>query len=244
MKHFIALVSAALLSLGLMAQTILFESTIDSVMKRTREYKLTGVNVDKYAAFFYETGSFIPDNTNLSRNEKLEWGRSFSCGYTFKKDLAPMTSVVIGGGYFRRTQRLNSDYPNNAFERDSSWTRAKFSSNATNAQVRIRKYLLKHGTQASSYLELAFEGYYFFNSKYAGVKKLEQLKLKRIEIDPSGFNSIQYSSSLKISFSNLALGLRYFPNSLFSSGKYIDENYGQWNFFFAVELPGDNRKSK
>ena len=93
-------------------QTILFESTIDSVMKRTRDYRLEGVNVDNYSSFYYEIGNFIPNNKDLSKKQKLDLGRSFSCGYTFKKDLAEMTSIVYGVGYYRRTQRLNSNYPN------------------------------------------------------------------------------------------------------------------------------------
>jgi len=203
-------------------QTILFESTIDSVMKRTREYRLEGVNIDNYSSFYYEIGNFIPNNRQLSKNQKLELGRSFSCGFTFKKDIAPMSSLVFGTSYYRRTQRLNSDYPIRSFEPDSAWTRAKYSSNAFNAQIRVRKYLIKHGSQTNSYLEFAVEGYYFINARYVGVKKLDNLKLKRIEENPAGFNKLQYSTSLKISFSTLALGVRYFPSELFSSGKYVN----------------------
>jgi hypothetical protein len=244
MKNVIAIFIAALLSLGLSAQTILFESTIDSVMKRTRDYKLTGVNIDNYSSYYYEIGSFIPNNKHLAKNEKLELGRSFSFGYTFKKDIAEMSSVVFGASYFRRTQRLNSDYPVQSFEPDSSWNRAKYSSNAVNAQIRLRKYLIKHGNQTNSYLEFALEGYYFLNARFLGVKKLEDLKLKRIEENPAGFNKLQYSTSLKISFSTLALGVRYFPSELFSSGKYVAEDYGNWSFYFTVNLPGTNSKKK
>ena len=225
-------------------QTILFESTIDSVMKRTREYRLEGVNIDNYSSFYYEIGNFIPNNRHLSKNQKLELGRSFSCGFTFKKDIAPMSSLVFGTSYYRRTQRLNSDYPVRSFEPDSAWTRAKYSSNAFNAQIRVRKYLIKHGSQTNSYLEFAVEGYYFINARYVGVKKLDNLKLKRIEENPAGFNKLQYSTSLKISFSTLALGLRYFPNEIFSSGKYVNEDYGKWSIYFTVNLPGANSKKK
>jgi hypothetical protein len=225
-------------------QTILFESTIDSVMKRTREYRLEGVNIDNYSSFYYEIGNFIPNNRHLSKNQKLELGRSFSCGFTFKKDIAPMSSLVFGTSYYRRTQRLNSDYPVQSFEPDSAWTRAKYSSNAFNAQIRVRKYLIKHGSQTNSYLEFAVEGYYFINARYVGVKKLDNLKLKRIEENPAGFNKLQYSSSLKISFSTLALGVRYFPSELFSSGKYVNEDYGKWSIYFTVNLPGANSKKK
>lgn len=244
MKNVVTIVMAALLSLGLSAQTILFESTVDSVMKRTRNYKLTGVNLDNYSAYYYEIGNFIPNNKRLSKNEKLELGRSFSFGYTFKKDVARMTSLVFGAGYYRRTQRLNSNYPVNSFEPDSSWNRAKFSSNAVNGQLRLRKYIIKHGTQTNSYVEWTAELYYFMNSRYIGVKKIDNLKLKRIEYNPSGFNTWQYASSLKISFSTLALGLRYFPKPLFSSGKYLAEDYGNWSFYFTVNLPGTNSKKK
>lgn len=225
-------------------QTILFESTIDSVMKRTRDYKLEGVNIDNYTSFYYEIGNFIPNNRHLSKNQKLELGRSFSCGFTFKKDIAPMSSIVFGTSYYRRTQRLNSDYPVRSFEPDSAWTRAKYSSNAFNAQIRLRKYLIKHGSQTNSYLEFALEGYYFLNARFLGVKKLENLKLKRIEENPAGFNKLQYSTSLKISFSTLALGVRYFPSELFSSGKYANEDYGNWSIYFTVNLPGANSKKK
>lgn len=244
MKRSVLLTFICCLPLFGMSQTILFESTVDSVMKRTRDYKLTGVNIDNYSSFYYEFGSFFPNNKHLAKNEKLLWGRSFSFGYTFKKDLTKMSSIVFGTGYYRRTQRLNSDYPIHSFEPDSTWNRAKYSSNAANAQVRFRKYLLKHGSQANSYLEWALEGYYFFNSRYVGVKKIEDLKLKRIENNPHGFNAIQYASSLKISFSTLAVGIRYFPNPLFSSGKYKNEEYGKWSFYFTVNLPGSNRKKK
>lgn len=155
-----------------------------------------------------------------------------------------MTSLVFGAGYYRRTQRLNSNYPINSFEPDSSWNRAKFSSNAVNGQLRLRKYIIKHGTQTNSYVEWAAEIYYFMNSRYIGVKKIDNLKLKRIEYNPSGFNTWQYASSLKISFSTLALGLRYFPKPLFSSGKYLAEDYGNWSFYFTVNLPGTNSKKK
>ena len=225
-------------------QTILFESTIDSVMKRTRDYRLEGVNIDNYSSFYYEIGNFIPNNKHLSKKEKLELGRSFSCGYTFKKDLAEMSSIVFGVGYYRRTQRLNSNYPNRSFEPDSAWDRAKYSSNAFNAQIRLRKYLLKHGSQTNSYVEWAIEGYYFFNARYLGVKKFDDIKLKRIENNPAGLNKLQYASSLKISFSTLALGVRYFPNEIFSGGKYKNEDYGNWSIYFTVNLPGDNRKKK
>lgn len=225
-------------------QTILFESTIDSVMKRTRDYRLEGVNIDNYSSFYYEIGNFIPNNKDLSKKEKLELGRSFACGYTFKKDIADMSSIVFGAGYYRRTQRLNSNYPNRSFEPDSSWDRAKYSSNAFNAQIRLRKYILKQGSQTNSYVEWAIEGYYFFNARYLGVKKLDDLKLKRIENNPSGFNTLQYASSLKISFSTLAIGVRYFPKEIFSGGKYINEDYGNWSFYFTVNLPGSNKKKK
>lgn len=225
-------------------QTILFESTVDSVMKRTRDYRLEGVNIDNYTSFYYEIGNFIPNNKYLSKNEKLELGKSFSCGYTFKKDLAPMSSIVFGASYYRRTQRLNSNYPNRSFEPDSAWDRAKYSSNAFNAQIRFRKYIIKHGSQTNSYLEFAVEGYYFFDARYLGVKKIDDLKLKRIEENPAGFNKLQYASSLKISFSTLALGVRYFPTELFSSGKYVNENYGNWCIYFTVNLPGANSKKK
>jgi hypothetical protein len=225
-------------------QTILFESTIDSVMKRTRDYRLEGVNIDNYSSFYYEIGNFIPNNKHLSKKEKLELGRSFSCGYTYKKDLAEMSSIVFGVGYYRRTQRLNSNYPNRSFEPDSSWDRAKYSSNAFNAQIRLRKYILKQGSQTNSYLEWALEGYYFLNARYLGVKKFDDIKLKRIENNPAGFNKLQYASSLKISFSTLALGVRYFPNEIFSDGKYKNEDYGNWSIYFTVNLPGDNRKKK
>ena len=47
-----------LLALGITihatGQTIQFESTIDSVMKRTRYYRLEGVNIDNYSSFYYE----------------------------------------------------------------------------------------------------------------------------------------------------------------------------------------------
>ncbi len=225
-------------------QTILFESTIDSVMKRTREYRLEGVNIDNYSAFYYEIGNFIPNNQHLSKNQKLELGRSFSCGFTFKKDIAPMSSLVFGTSYYRRTQRLNSNYPVQSFEPDSTWNRAKYSSNAVNAQIRLRKYLIKHGNQTNSYLEWAVEGFYFLNSRYVGVRKIDDLKLKRIENNPNGFNQWQYASSIKISFSTLAFGLRYFPKPLFSSGKYAAEDYGNWCFYFTVNLPGTNSKKK
>ncbi len=244
MKNTIALTIAALFSIGISAQTILFESTVDSVMKRTRDYKLTGVNIDNYSSYYYEIGSFIPNNKHLAKNEKLELGRSFSFGYTYKKDLGKMSSVVLGTSYFRRTQRLNSEYPVQSFEPDSSWTKAKYSSNAINAQIRVRKYLIKQGSQTNSYIEWAAEGYYFFNSRYVGVKKIDDLKLKRIENNPSGFNPWQYASSLKISFSTLAFGLRYFPKPLFSGGKYINEDYGKWSFYFTVNLPGTNSNKK
>ena len=225
-------------------QTILFESTIDSVMKRTRDYRLEGVNIDNYTSFYYEIGNFIPNNKHLSKKEKLELGRSFSCGYTFKKDLADMSSIVFGAGYYRRTQRLNSNYPIQSFEPDSTWNRAKFSSNAFNAQIRLRRYLLKHGSETNCYFEWALEGYYFFNTRYLGVKKLDDAKLKRIENNPTGINSVQYASSLKISFSTLAIGVRYFPEELFSSGKFANEDYGNWSIYFTVNLPGSNRKKK
>lgn len=225
-------------------QTILFESTIDSVMKRTRDYRLEGVNIDNYSSFYYEIGNFIPNNKDLSKKEKLELGRSFACGYTFKKDIADMSSIVFGAGYYRRTQRLNSNYPNRSFEPDSSWDRAKYSSNAFNSQIRLRKYILKQGSQTNSYVEWAIEGYYFFNARYLGVKKLDDLKLKRIENNPAGFNTLQYASSLKISFSTLAIGVRYFPKEIFSGGKYINEDYGNWSFYFTVNLPGSNKKKK
>jgi hypothetical protein len=225
-------------------QTILFESTIDSVMKRTRDYRLEGMNVDNYTSFYYEIGNFIPNNKHLSKNEKLELGKSFSCGYTFKKDLTDMSSVVFGVGYYRRTQRLNSNYPNQSFEPDSSWNRAKFSSNAFNTQILFRRYLLKHGSQTNSYLEWALEGYYFLNARYLGVKKIDDIKLKRIESNPQGLRAWQYSSSLKISFSTLALGVRYFPNEIFSSRKYRNEDYGNWSIYLTVNLPGANSKQK
>lgn len=225
-------------------QNILFESNIDSVMKRTRDYRLEGVNIDNYSSFYYEVGNFIPNNKHLSKDNKLELGRSFSFGYTFKKDLAPMSSVVFGLGYYRRTQRLNSNYPVQSFEPDSSWNRAKYSSNAFNGQVRLRKYLLKQGSQTNSYVEWALEGYYFLNARYVGVTKIDDLKLKRIENTPAGFNQLQYASSLKISFSTLALGVRYFPKELFSSGKYVSEDYGRWSIYFTVNLPGANSKKK
>lgn len=244
MKNWITLLFGLSLSLGLSAQTILFESTIDSVMKRTRDYRLTGVNIDNYSSYYYEIGSFIPNNKHLAKNEKLELGRSFSFGYTFKKDIAEMSSIVFGTSYFRRTQRLNSDYPIQSFEPDSSWNRAKYSSNAANAQIRLRKYILKHGSQTNSYVEWAIEGYYFLNSRYVGVKKIDDLKLKRIESNPIGFNKWQYASSIKISFSTLAVGLRYFPKPIFSSGKYLAEDYGNWSFYFTVNLPGTNSKKK
>ena len=213
-------------------------------MKRTREYKLIGVNIDNYSSFYYEIGSFIPNNKNVSKGDRLNLGRSFSFGYTFKKDLAKMTSVVFGASYYRRTQRLNPRYPIHSFEPDSSWNRAKYSSNAANAQIRLRKYLLKQGSQTNSYIEWALEGYYFINARYVGVKKIGELKLKRIENTPNGFNPWQYSTSLKISFSSLAIGLRYFPQQLFYSGKYAEEDYGKWSFFFTINLPGNNRKIK
>jgi len=237
-----------LLALGITihatGQTILFESTIDSVMKRTRDYRLEGVNIDNYSSFYYEIGNFIPNNKHLSKKEKLGLGRSFSCGYTFKKDLADMSSVVFGVGYYRRTQRLNSYYPIHSFEPDSTWNRAKFSSNAFNAQIRLRRYLFKHGSQANCYFEWALEGYYFSNARFLGVKKIDDVKLKRIEKNPKVFNALQYASSLKISFSTLALGVRYFPNELFSGGKYANEDYGNWSIYFTVNLPGANRKKK
>ena len=225
-------------------QTILFESTIDSVMKRTQDYRLEGVNIDNYTSFYYEIGNFIPNNRNLSKKQKLELGRTFACGYTFKKDIAPMSSIVFGAGYYRRTQLLNSDYPLQSFEPDSVWDRSKYSSNAFNAQIRLRKYLIKHGSQTNSYLEFAVEGYYFINARYLGVKKLDDLKLKRIEDNPAGFNKLHYASSLKISFSTLALGVRYFPTELFSNGKYVNEDYGKWSIYFTVNLPGANSKKK
>lgn len=242
MKKFLLI----LFGIGIMSQsfgqTILFESTVDSVMKRTRDYKLEGVNIDKYSSFYYEIGNFIPNNRHLAKDNKLDLGRSFSFGYTFKKDIAPMSSIVFGTSYYRRTQRLNSNYPINSFEPDSSWNRSKYSSNALSSQVRFRKYILKHGSQTNSYIEWAIEGYYFFNARYVGVKKTEELKLKRIENTPSGFNAFQYGSSLKISFSTLALGVRYFPKEIFSSGKYQKENYGKWSIYFTVNLPGSNKK--
>jgi hypothetical protein len=244
MKNILTIAFATLLSLGISAQTILFESTIDSVMKRTRDYKLTGVNIDNYSSYYYEIGSFIPNNKHLAKNEKLELGRSFSFGYTFKKDIAEMSSVVFGASYFRRTQRLNSDYPVQSFEPDSSWNRAKFSSNAANAQIRLRKYILKQGGQTNSYVEWAVEGFYFFNSRYVGMKKIDDLKIKRIENNPNGFNKWQYASSIKISFSSLAFGIRYFPKPIFSSGKYFAEDYGNWSFYFTINLPGSNRPKK
>ena len=127
MKRLLLFIFASGISIGLSAQTILFESTIDSVMKRTREYKLIGVNIDNYSSFYYEIGSFIPNNKNVSKGDRLNLGRSFSFGYTFKKDLAKMTSVVFGASYYRRTQRLNPRYPIHSFEPDSSWNRAKYS---------------------------------------------------------------------------------------------------------------------
>jgi len=238
---FLFVVGITLQSLG---QTILFESTIDSVMKRTRDYRLEGVNIDNYSSFYYEIGNFIPDNKHLSKNQKLDLGRSFAFGYSFKKDLSKMSSIVFGTGYYRRTQRLNSNYPNRSFEPDSSWDRAKYSSNAFNAQIRLRKYILKQGSQTNSYLEFAIEGYYFLSARFLGVKKLDNLKLKRIEDNPAGFNKLQYASSLKISFSTLALGVRYFPSELFSGGKYINEDYGNWSIYFTVNLPGANSKKK
>lgn len=244
MKNILTIAFATLLSLGISAQTILFESTIDSVMKRTRDYKLTGVNIDNYSSYYYEIGSFIPNNKHLAKNKKLELGRSFSFGYTFKKDIAEMSSVVFGASYFRRTQRLNSDYPVQSFEPDSSWNRAKFSSNAANAQIRLRKYILKQGGQTNSYVEWAVEGFYFFNSRYVGMKKIDDLKIKRIENNPNGFNKWQYASSIKISFSSLAFGIRYFPKPIFSSGKYFAEDYGNWSFYFTINLPGSNRPKK
>ena len=244
MKNVLLFLFAAGITFQSTGQTILFESTIDSVMKRTRDYRLEGVNIDNYSSFYYEIGNFIPNNKHLSKKEKLDLGRSFSCGYTFKKDLAEMSSIVFGVGYFRRTQRLNSNYPNRSFEPDSAWDRAKYSSNAFNAQIRLRKYLLKHGSQTNSYVEWAIEGYYFFNARYLGVKKFDDIKLKRIENNPAGFNKLQYASSLKISFSTLALGVRYFPNEIFSDGKYKNEDYGNWSIYFTVNLPGDNRKKK
>lgn len=224
-----------------MGQTILFESTIDSVMKRTRNYQLKGVNEDNYSSFYYEIGNFIPNNRNLSKNQKLELGRSFSFGYTFKKDIAKMSSLVFGASYFRRTQRLNSNYPIQSFEPDSAWTRSKYSSNALNAQVRLRKYLFKYGGQTNSFLEWAVEGYYFINSRYVGIMKIDDLRLKRIENNPHGFNNYQFASSIKISFSSVALGLRYFTRPLFSGGKYVSEDYGNWSFFFTINLPGSNK---
>jgi len=244
MKNLLLLLFAFGMTFLSQGQTILFESTIDSVMKRTREYRLEGVNIDKYSSFYYEIGNFIPNNRSLSKKEKLELGRSFSFGYTFKKDVAKMTSLVFGAGYYRRTQRLNSNYPINSFEPDSSWDRAKYSSNAFNAQIRLRKYILKHGSQTNFYVEWALEGFYFVNARYLGVKKLDDLKLKRIEHTPTGFNKMQYASSLKVSFSTLALGVRYFPTELFSIGKYVNEDYGKWSVYFTVNLPGSNRKKK
>ena len=244
MKKLYAILFACLISLGISAQTILFESTLDSVMKRTRDYKLSGANVDKYSSFYYEIGSFIPNNKHLSKSEKLDLGRSFSCGYTFKKDLTKMSSIVFGTSYYRRTQRLNSNYPNHSFEPDSSWNRAKYSSNGINAQCRLRKYLFKHGAQTNSYFEWAIEGFYFFHCRYVGVKKYDNLKLKRIENNPNGFNKYQYATSVKISFSMFALGLRYFPKPLFSTGKYVAEDYGKWSFYLAVNLPGSNQNKK
>jgi hypothetical protein len=241
MISFLLVVAWCQIGLG---QNMLFESTIDSVMRRTREYRLTGVNIDNYSSFYYEIGSFIPNNKNLSRNEKLELGRTFSFGYTFKKDLSNMSSIVFGTNYYRRTQRLNSNYPIHSFEPDSSWNRAKFSTNGLGAQIRLRKYILKYGSQTNSYLELALEGYYFLNSRFAGVNKIDGLKLKRIENNPSGFNPWQYSSSFKISFSTLALGVRYFPEHLFLRGQYVHEDYGNWSFYFTFNLPGKNSKKE
>ena len=76
------------------------------------------------------------------------------------------------------------------------------------------------------------------------MKKIDDVKLKRIEKNPKVFNALQYASSLKISFSTLALGVRYFPNELFSGGKYANEDYGNWSIYFTVNLPGANRKKK
>lgn len=244
MKNLLTLLFVVGITLSSLGQAILFESTIDSVMKRTREYKLEGVNIDNYSSFYYEIGNFIPNNKHLSKDNRLELGRSFSFGYTFKKDIAQMSSFVFGLGYYRRTQRLNSNYPIHSFEPDSSWDRAKYSSNAFNAQIRLRKYLLKHGSQTNCYVEWALEGFYFVNARYLGVKKNDDIKLKRIENNPSGFNNWQYSSSLKISFSTLALGVRYFPDELFSEGKYENEHYGNWSIYLTVNLPGSNRKRK
>jgi hypothetical protein len=244
MKNVLLFLFAVGITFQSTGQTILFESTIDSVMKRTRDYRLVGANIDNYSSFYYEIGNFIPNNRDLSKKQKLDLGRSFSCGYTFKKDLAEMSSIVFGVGYYRRTQRLNSNYRTMSFEPDSAWDRAKYSSNAFNSQIRLRRYILKHGSQTNCYVEWALEGYYFFNARYLGVRKLDDLKLKRVENNPRGFNNIQYSSSLKISFSTLALGVRYFPKELFSEGKYENEYYGNWNIYLTINLPGSNRKKK
>jgi len=88
------------------------------------------------------------------------------------------------------------------------------------------------------------ESYYFLNARYLGVRKIDDIKLKRIENNPTGFNTWQYASSLKFSFSTLALGVRYFPKEIFTEGKYKNEDYGSWNIYLTVNLPGANGKKK
>jgi len=210
---------------------------VDSVMKRTENYKLSGLNSNAATWSMVQFGIGIPskfksNNYSAEKNYTL-----FRLVTEAKKNISNNFAWIYGNSYEYMSCPLPIAMNESSFLNDREWDSKTYRTNKLGITLGFRNSFIKRGANQHFSIDLLNTVEFNIAQNVTAKQKLENEKITWTEKKLEGRRVIEIWPTLRFMYNIYGFGVKYQALSQFKSGPYSTENFGHWRVFLCISIP-------
>lgn len=224
---------------AILAQPVGFMIDVDSVMKRTENFKLGGLNGESATWSMIQFSIGVPTKYKSSPYSAESNYTLFRLVSETKKDLFDNFAVIYGNSYEYMSCPLPTEINGSSFLNDRVWHSKSYRTNKLGITLGARQSVMRRG--ANQHLSIDFLQTIEFNigQNVIGKQKSENEKFFWTEKKLEGRRVIELWPSIRFMYNIFGFGVKYQLLSQFKNGPYEKENFGHWRAFFCITIPNN-----
>ena len=222
---------------ALLAQPVGFMIDVDSVMKRTDNFELGGLNGESASWSMIQFSIGIPSNYKTSPYSAESNYTLFRLVSETKKDLSDHFALIYGNSYEYMSCPLPTAINESSFLNNRAWDSKSFRTHKFGVALGARQSIFRRG--ANQHLSIDFLQTFEFNiaQNINGKQKTESEKFTWTEKKLEGRRIVELWPSVRFMYNIYGFGVKYQVLSQFKNGPYAKENFGHWRIFFCLTIP-------
>lgn len=222
---------------AILAQPVGFMIDVDSVMKRTENFKLGGLNGESATWSMIQFSIGVPTKFKSSPYSAESNYTLFRLVSETKKDLSDNFALIYGNSYEYMSCPLPTAINESNFLNDRTWDSKSYRTNKFGVTLGARQSFMRRG--ANQHFSIDFLQTFEFNiaQTVIGKQRTESEKFSWTQKKLEGRRVVELWPSLRLMYNIYGFGVKYQVLSQFKNGPYAKENFGHWRVFFCMTIP-------